>query len=325
MKILADLLPLLKKGRFLIQTHNFPDHDAVASAFALQYFLGLHGIECELTYEGAIQRSSLQELIAFLDIAIEPASQRNIRKQDKIIIVDGCKGNKNVTDLIGNEIAVIDHHQVARPENVPFVDIRPEIGACSSIIYSYFQEASVAIPRSIATALLTGIQVDTALMTRGVDHLDLSAYADLYTKADIGFVNSNLRNSIQEKDLSFYRNAIEKVRIQDAFAFCYFEEGCNQNLLGIIGDFFLALQEVDFVFLCANNIGQINCSARSEQKYWNAGEVVQELLRGIGFGGGHADMAGGIIKNLSFFNPDDLFLKLSKLLAGFKKAYLSRE
>lgn len=319
MKSLENLLTLIKNGRLLIQTHNFPDHDAVASAFGLQYLLRLQGIESELTFEGSIQRNSLIDLISHLSIPIKPANERNIRKEDKIIIVDGCKGNKNVTDLIGNEIAVIDHHQVVQPDDVPFADIRPEIGACSSIIHSYFQESNIEIPRNIATALLTGLQVDTALMTRGVSQQDLTAYADLYTKADIVFVNSNLRNSIQEKDLSFYQKALEQIKIQESFAFCYFEEGCNQNLLGIIGDFFLALQEVDFVFLCARNSHQVNCSARSEKVYWNAGRVVQEILFGIGFGGGHADMAGGIIKDLSLFNPEDLFKRLSIKLKQLKK------
>jgi hypothetical protein len=35
---------------------------------------------------------------------------------------------------------------------------------------------------------------------------------------------------------------------------------------------------------------------RSEREEWNASRVVQRALHGIGFGGGHADMAGGIIR-----------------------------
>jgi nanoRNase/pAp phosphatase (c-di-AMP/oligoRNAs hydrolase) len=35
---------------------------------------------------------------------------------------------------------------------------------------------------------------------------------------------------------------------------------------------------------------------RNESEGWNASRIVQEALEGIGFGGGHADMAGGIIR-----------------------------
>lgn len=34
-----DLIVLLKGHKTYIQTHNFPDPDAIASAYGLQYFL----------------------------------------------------------------------------------------------------------------------------------------------------------------------------------------------------------------------------------------------------------------------------------------------
>ena len=40
MQSVKKLIKVLKnKKRIFIQTHNYPDHDAVASAFALQYLL----------------------------------------------------------------------------------------------------------------------------------------------------------------------------------------------------------------------------------------------------------------------------------------------
>ena len=102
-------------------------------------------------------------------------------------------------------MAVIDHHLVKSPDDVLYNDIRSEYGACSTIIYSYFQELKLEIPRDICTALLAGLLMDTAQMSRGVCQADLIAYSNLYTRADIHFVNSNLRNYIQKKDLNFYK------------------------------------------------------------------------------------------------------------------------
>jgi nanoRNase/pAp phosphatase (c-di-AMP/oligoRNAs hydrolase) len=319
MKNLDKLIPLIKDEECVyIQTHNFPDHDSVASAFGLQYLLKKRGITSCLIYEGAIQRDSLKQVIDHLHIPIEPARKHPLTSKDKIIIVDGCKGNKNVTDLIGDEVAVIDHHEVISPDDVRFSDIRPRYGACSTIMYEYFKEEDVEIPPSIGTALFAGLLMDTSLMTRGVCEEDLSAYSNLYPVADNNFVNFNLRNDIQTKDLDFFEKAIQNKRIQDSFAFCYLEDGCNQNLLGILGDFFMAVREVDFVFLCAHNKEQINFSVRSEVARWNSALIIQEILRGIGFGGGHADMAGGIIKDVSKFNPDEIFEKLRRELAKTK-------
>jgi nanoRNase/pAp phosphatase (c-di-AMP/oligoRNAs hydrolase) len=310
------LLKLIDKSKYVyIQTHNFPDHDAVAAAFALQFLLDKKGIKGSIIYVGDIQRLSLLTLIKELHISIDKQNLHNIRVKDKIIIIDGCKGNRNVDDLIGEEIAVIDHHDVSSPEDVIFSDIRPHYGACSTILFEYFEEEKLEIPRSVATALLTGILVDTALMTRGVCQADLEAYSALYVRADVQLVNALLRNKIQQKELDFYKHVIENVRVQKRFAFCFFHEGCNQNLLGIIGDFLLSLNEVDFVFLCAKNNKTINVSVRSEAPCWNAAVITRQILQGIGFGGGHNDLAGGIIEDPINFDEQALYTRVASVLA----------
>ncbi|MBN1410542.1 MAG: DHH family phosphoesterase [Spirochaetales bacterium] len=317
MSNIFDLLSSIKNEKHVyIQTHDFPDHDSVASAYGFQMLLKNRGINSSLIFNGTIQRDSLKEMIERLKINIKSQTEYPLKHTDKIIIVDGCKGNKNVTDLVGEEIAVIDHHEVAAPDDVKFSDIRPEYGACSTLIHKYYMELDMEPVPSVCTALIIGLLVDTALLTRGVCNEDIEAYSRLYMEADTGFVNKSLRNSIQEKDLKFYREAINNVRIEDRIAFCYFDDGCNQNLMGIIGDFFLSINEVDFVLLCAKNGNVINFSLRSETDKWNAAVIMQSLLKGIGFGGGHSDMAGGIIKDTNLFKTDAFYSKLMGLLQG---------
>jgi len=296
---LSELLGVIGTRRpVFVQTHDFPDHDAVASAFGMQGVLGLAGVPSRIVYAGDLQRDSLRRMIRDLGIEVVPAAEVPMSASDPIVIVDGCKGSKNVTDLPGDEIAVIDHHDVKSPDNVPFVDIRSDRGACATMVHGYWGDAGEQIPTPIATALMIGINMDTALLTRQVSSDDIQAYADLYTRADIRLENSILRNSIQTKDLAFYRHALENVQISDGVAFCWFPAGCNQNLLGILGDFFISLEEAEFVVLCARNAHVINVSVRNEREGWNASRIVQEALDGIGFGGGHADMAGGIIREV---------------------------
>lgn len=295
---LEELLDVIGARRpVFVQTHDFPDCDAVSSAFGLQMLLKNAGVSTRIVYGGDLQRDSLRRMIRDLGIDVGQAAGIPIAARDPIVIVDGCKGSKNVTELPGDEIGVIDHHDVKTPDNVPFVDIRPGLGACATLIHGYYQEARVEVPREVATALMIGINMDTALLTRQVSKEDIQAYANLYARADVRLENSILRNSIQTRDLEFYRHALANVQIRDKVAFCWFPEGCNQNLLGILGDFFIALEEAEFVVLCARNDGVINVSVRSEREDWNASRVVQAALDGIGFGGGHADMAGGIIRD----------------------------
>ena len=97
----------------------------------------------------------------FLLVAGE-ANAHPLAQEDKIVIVDGCKGNTNVTDLIGDEVAVIDHHNIdpgGVQDDVKYSDIRSHLEACSTLIYSYFQDLQFEVPRNISTALLTGLLV----------------------------------------------------------------------------------------------------------------------------------------------------------------------
>ncbi len=315
MSFIFDLIALVEKADYVyIQTHDYPDHDAVASAYALQKLLKSRGITGYLVYEGEIRNDSLLRMIKHLSIKIRPAKEEPLRTIDKIIIVDGCKGSKNVTDLTGDEIAVIDHHGGSSPEDILLSDMHPDYGACSSIIFSYYENLGIEPAENVATALIIGLLSDTVLMTKGVDEADMRTYNSLYNKSDIRLVNSILKNKIQKKDLSFYREAIDRVRIQDRLAFCYFPEGCNENLLGVIGDFFLSLSEVEFVFLCARNNGKINFALRSEEDRWDAADIIRKILDGTGYGGGHSDIAGGIMNDPSNFDEKICLNRILQLL-----------
>ena len=200
-----QLLDLVKNENFVfIQPHDFPDPDAIAAAYGLQSLLGLKGIKSYLVYEGEIQRDSLKNMIRDLDIHINKPGEYEMIKTHKIIIVDGCKGNDNVSNLIGEEIGVIDHHEAKNPEKVPYVDIRSDYGSCSTIIFSYFTELKLKIPPNVANALFIGLNLDTARMTRKVSDADIRAYAGLYKRVDDKYVQSKLRNNIELKIWFFF-------------------------------------------------------------------------------------------------------------------------
>ncbi len=312
---IEEFLEYVKRyDKIFIQPHNFPDHDAIASSFALQKFFEKFGMYSEIIYDGEIQRNSLKDLIKKLDIKLKHITTVDMDEDDKIIIVDGCKGNKNVTDFVGDEIAVIDHHNVKAVEDVEFCDIRSNYGACSTIIYEYYKQFNVEITQDVATALITGINFDTASLTRGLNIKDLGAYYDCFEKADVEYVNYLARNYISINDIQYYKELIEKIKFHENIAFVYFEDGCPQNMLGILSDFVLSFEEIDFVILCAKNEGRVNFSIRNQIKKWNASIFIQELLKGIGFGGGHYEMAGGVINNIEKFSEKEILEKSIEIL-----------
>ena len=161
MAFIHDLFDLVRNEDFIyIQTHDFPDHDAVASAFGLRQLLKSQGTSSYLTFVGTVQTDSLLRMIRLLEIPIREAAKEPLRPFDKIIIVDGRKGSPKVTDLTGEEIAVIDHHTALPPEGVRLVDVRAEYGACATIIHSYYEELGIEpVPKLVPTASALWLQV----------------------------------------------------------------------------------------------------------------------------------------------------------------------
>ena len=302
-------------GRVFIQTHNFPDPDAVCSAFGLKELLDKKGIHTEILYDGELQRDSLIRMIAALEIPLYHWKQYTLTESDRIIIVDGCKGNSNVEDLTGMEIAVIDHHKSKTTEDVTLADIRPEYGSCSTIISEYYREQEIEPSRSAASALLIGLARDTDLYTRGMTEMDLDAFKHLFSYADKNVVNDILRNNIQLSDLKYFQSVIEEIRYYKGIAFCYLPEGCAQNLLGILGDFILSVNEVHFVCLFARNNSEINISFRNNSPDLHASAILKTFLNGKGRGGGHKEMAGGQIHNIDSPDPDGWYKELIQLLS----------
>ena len=301
---------LRKLPRVFIQAHDFPDHDAIASAWALSYLLRTHNIESAIVYNGIIDRISLCNLINWLKIPVIHCSKAELGFADKIITVDGCIGEKNVIDLIGQEIAVIDHHQVTAPPGLLFEDIRPNYGATATIISEYFDLLKIEMPSEIATALQVGLNVDTAGLTRGFCEADITAFVKFHARADSDLVNKICRNSLELVDLELFQNASSRVQVEHRIGWVLLDVDCPKNMLGILGDFLLCVNEIDVVLVAAVIRQNIQLSLRSECPKVNVGLVSRQILNDtkMGFGGGHAHMAGGLIlsdyKN-EFFSGDD--------------------
>jgi len=293
---IEDLLELAaKKRRIIIQPHDFPDHDAIASAFGLWHLLKEREMNVEIAYRGHVTRRELRSFITRLEITIVHANELSLAGDEGIIVVDGCPGNKNVAELPGEEIGVIDHHTVKKPNEVPYIDIRAEYGSCSTIISEYYRQLGMEIPASVATAFLVGLYTDTASFTRGVHQADLRLLNVCYHKANIDFVSLMVRNKIQYQDLSHYHYLLENLERKGHAAYCHFPEGCDQNLLGILSDFLLSIQEIRFALLSADNEKTVNFSARNEDPDLHAAAIVKLVIGSEGSGGGHFHMAGGVI------------------------------
>lgn len=292
---LEEIVSNIKGDRVFIQTHNFPDPDAVASAYGMQSLLKTKGISSTICYKGEYGRGSTKNLVDMLGIEMLNMDLLDMHCDDEIILVDSQKGNANIIDLVGDEVICVDHHPTFEQVEYRFADIRPGVGACASIIASYFFESNIEISQQVATALMYGIKIDTANMTRGVTELDLDVFYKLFWKCDRELLHALDNSRIFFDDLKAYALAIESISIYDNLSFATAGKNCPEALIATISDFVLALDEVGLSVVYSIKSDGIKLSVRSDSIKLDAGRLTNEALKGIGNGGGHPTMAGGFV------------------------------
>ena len=295
---LDELTAIIKERlgghKVVIQTHDFPDPDAVSAAFGLQYLLGLRGIPSEIVYFGKFDRVTLRLMSEELGVKLTASADYTGTEEDLVINVDGQKNNANFTDMVGTEIACIDHHPWVTEYEYPFIDHRI-VGACATIVFSYFKENNIEIPANVATALLYGIKVDTQNFTTGVKDADIDAFSVLNSLADPTLIARFDSNELEVVDLRAYGAAIQNFVTSDGVGFVHIPFDCPDRLIAMVSNFILSLDCVVLSVVYADRNGGLKFSIRSEVPGFMSGDWVQLALAGIGDGGGHPTMAGGII------------------------------
>lgn len=292
-----ELVKLCKGHNVYLQTHNFPDPDAIGSAYGLQKLLELYGVPSRICYDGRIDKLSASKMLhAF---AIEMSGYESLAADmgadDYIVCVDSQKNSGNVTDFVGDEVACIDHHPTFVPVEYRYQDIRTT-GACATLVAGYYEQLGHRPDADTATALLYGMKMDTLQFTRGVTQEDIRMFAFLFSCCDREKLARLERNNMEFDDLKAYGAAIENIELYGKTGFSCIPFSCPDALIAILSDFILALIEVEVAVVFSYREDGVKISVRSEDPQIHAGHLLHRVLAGIGSGGGHAAMAGGLIR-----------------------------
>lgn len=292
-----QLVELCRGHKVYIQTHNFPDPDAIASAYGVQRLLQMYHVPSELCYDGRIDKLSASKLLDMFGIHMLPyeSMRPNMREDDYIICVDSQKHSGNITDFVGDEVACIDHHPTFVQTEYQYRDIRIT-GACSTLVAEYYKTLGHEPDLDVATALLYGLKMDTLQFTRGVTELDIKMFEFLFSRCDQEKLSCLERNNMEFEDLKAYGAAIESIEIYGKTGFSCIPFSCPDALIATLSDFILALIEVEVAVVFSHREDGIKISVRSEDTSVHAGDLIHHALNHVGSGGGHASMAGGLIR-----------------------------
>ena len=186
-----QLLEAHRGDRQLVLLQDFPDPDALSSAWAYKLIAANYNIDCDIIYAGTL---SHQENIALVRLTSLPARRWQNASDDAslsdyqgLVLVD----NQGTTSQIYAHlreaglrlVLVIDHHAPQSKLDAEYVDLRPHIRATATILTEYLQQGLLDLDRNnskhtkCATALMHGLRADTnQLMHAGASDFTAAAY-----------------------------------------------------------------------------------------------------------------------------------------------------
>lgn len=289
---------IIPANSVLVVTHDYPDPDCLASAYALQTLFASWGVShTAISYGGFAGRAENQAMIALLEIETAPFMSADFSSFERIVCVDCFPGKGNVSLPLSVPVhAVFDHHPPSdKLELSCYSDIREDIAATSTLMVEYLLAANCPIPSRLATALYYGIKSDTGDMLRDVSADDLAAYRLVF---DI--MNNRLLAQIErpERDLGYYRlihGAIENAHVTGSVGFTHLGRISTPDYVAEMADFFFAYEQIEWM-LCTGIFGdKLFFSVRSKSSLM-AGRVAEKIAQRLnGSGGGHTRFAAGQI------------------------------
>ncbi len=296
---------LLIYDPIVIQCHNFPDADALASAYGLYlYYLG-KGKDVSIVYAGKeeIQKSNLKLMCHELKIPAKYVTEAPsaLEEENSLLITVDCQyGAKNVDSFEAKNIAIIDHHRIEVEYGRNCI-IVPSYGACSTVIWKLLLEAGFDVDSNeeLSTALYYGLYMDTKEFAEIEHPVDRDAMDMLKhnTMKVLLFKNSNISlNELETAGIALLRYSYND---DYSFAVCKANE-CDPNVLGIISDFLIMVDSIKTCVAYCKTHGGFKYSVRSCVREVDASQLAAFLAEKMGSGGGHYDKAGGFISEALF-------------------------
>lgn len=292
---------LLQFDDVIIQCHDNPDADAIASGFALWEYLTGRGKSPRLVYSGKwrVSKPNLKRMCQLCRIPLEyQPDPGEVPEAELLVMVDCQPGQNNVSPLRGRHVAVIDHHTVSgRREQVWAAEVHDSYGACATVLWELLCRAGCGdqISLEASTALYFGLYMDTTYFKRLKYPLDQDMVGTL--SFDPGIFGQLKTCIFSQEEIAAFGKALTTCRYNTLYDFAVVESPpCDPNLLGAISD---QMMEVQFVDVCAAYCllpdNSVKLSVRSYDPDVLAYRLVEQVTLGMGGGGGSEDKAGGTL------------------------------
>jgi nanoRNase/pAp phosphatase (c-di-AMP/oligoRNAs hydrolase) len=324
--------------RHIILTQDFPDPDALSSAWAYQLIAQQFEIECEIIYAGTLSHQENIALVRLTGIparrvTIQALKEQNLADYQGCVLVDGQGTNSQLFPIVKQAhvplVVVIDHHAKQGELSSEFIDIRTQVGSTATLLTQYIQSGLLQFNTSntmhikCATALMHGVRSDTNQLKQAGE-ADFVAAGYLSRFYDAQLLNSVLCSARSRKVMEVIEKALSKRMIRNNFSIAgvgYLRYD-DRDAIPQAADFLVTEENIHtaVVYGIVHNedeeIELVVGSLRTNKLTLDPDEFIKESLgkdtSGRFFGGGR-NMAGGFEIPLGFlggFNDRSEYTKL---------------
>jgi nanoRNase/pAp phosphatase (c-di-AMP/oligoRNAs hydrolase) len=290
---------LQQKKNILITTHLHPDPDALGSCQALLHLLRnrLPRARVSMSIKGMIGGGVNTTFARLSDLELVPWDESKLADYDACILLDTqpVSAYSPLPKSI-EPTAVIDHHRGRhRNPNCPFCDIRTDVGATSSIIFSYFMELEETISPSLGATLLFAIESDLAGAAGAPGELDNLALSNLTLIADTRKLYQMRYVDLPQSYYTAYAAALNNAHYFDTAILSHIGTIDSLEKPAVMADFLLRFDAVQWSMVTGVHENKLIISLRTSSKTHSAIDVIRKITHKIGEGGGHRLKAGGYI------------------------------
>ncbi len=292
-----------KNTRLLVGTHDNPDPDSIASAYALGELLkAKRGVDYTITYDGVLGRAENREMVRLLKVPLVPFRKIKLDQFDMIGLVDAQFEMENhpfrAEKIADHKTICVDHHPIYESDHEKdFADIGGHFGATSTVLTHYLHAAKVEPSTELASALFYGVKSDTRDLGRQSSDEDKWAYAYLVERADMPAISAIEHPKLPRAYFNVLAKAIRRAKVFDDVVTCDVGELYIPDLVAEIADKLALSEGIRWSIVVGQHKNAIYASLRVNDKRCAAGKLVRAAVKNIdnASAGGHGSMAGARI------------------------------
>jgi nanoRNase/pAp phosphatase (c-di-AMP/oligoRNAs hydrolase) len=321
---LAEILEKHRGEKHLVVLHDFPDPDAISSAFAHRLISAQYDIQVDILYSGKISHGQNVALVKLLGIDLIPYRvNMDFKQYQGAVFIDhqgwAVNGIGKALENAGVPIlAVVDHHDLQEPVKAEFIDIQAT-GATATIYAHYLKQGLLVLQKgqkehvAMATALMHGILTDTGGFIYA-DSDDFHSAAFLSRFSDPSLLEQIMNQTRSKQVMDVIRRALENRTVveNNSIAGIGYLRAEDRDAIPQAADFLVNEENVHtaIVYGIVRDDGLsevLTGSLRTSKIIFDPDEFIKEVF-GVSaegrFYGGGKHMAGGFSIPINFLSGE---------------------